>query len=46
MLIYFREEGLQDAPTVLFLHGLGLSHTMWNPQFEGLSDYYHCMDTE
>ena len=43
MSLYFREEGPQDAPTVLFLHGLGLSHTMWNPQFEGLSDYYHCL---
>ena len=46
MSLYFREAGPQDAPTVLFLHGLGLSHTMWNPQIEGLSDYYHCMDTE
>jgi pimeloyl-ACP methyl ester carboxylesterase len=43
MSLYFREEGPPDAPTVLFLHGLGLSHTMWNPQFEGLSDYYHCL---
>ena len=43
MSLYFREEGPQDAPTVLFLHGLGLSHTMWNTQIEGLSDYYHCL---
>ena len=43
MSLYVREEGPQDAPTVLFLHGLGLSHTMWNPQFEGLSDYYHSL---
>ena len=43
MSLYFREEGPHDAPTVLFLHGLGLSHTMWNPQFEDLSDYYHCL---
>jgi pimeloyl-ACP methyl ester carboxylesterase len=43
MSLYVREEGPQDAPTVLFLHGLGLSHTMWQPQFEGLSHYYHCL---
>jgi pimeloyl-ACP methyl ester carboxylesterase len=40
---YVREEGPRDAPTVLFLHGLGLSHSMWNPQFEGLSDYSNCL---
>jgi len=43
MSLYVREEGPRDAPTLLFLHGLGLSHTMWNPQFEGLSDSYHCL---
>jgi pimeloyl-ACP methyl ester carboxylesterase len=43
MSLYVREEGPRDAPTVLFLHGLGLSHTMWRPQFEGLSDSYHCL---
>jgi pimeloyl-ACP methyl ester carboxylesterase len=41
--LYVREAGPRDAPTVLFLHGLGLSHTMWQPQFEGLSDSYHCL---
>ena len=43
MSLYVREAGPKDAPTVLFLHGLGVSHTMWQPQFEGLSDLYHCL---
>lgn len=43
MSLYVHEAGPRDAPTVLFLHGLGLSHTMWQPQFEGLSDSYHCL---
>ncbi len=41
MSLYVREKGPRDAPAVLFLHGLGLSHTMWNPQFERLCDSYH-----
>ena len=46
MSLYVREAGPRDAPTVLFLHGLGLSHTMWNPQFEGLSGSYHCLASD
>ena len=43
MSLFVYEVGPKDAPAVLFLHGLGLSHTMWQPQFERLSDYYHCL---
>ena len=43
MSLYVREAGPSDAPAVLFLHGLGLSHAMWQPQFERLSDSYHCL---
>jgi pimeloyl-ACP methyl ester carboxylesterase len=43
MSLYVREKGPRNAPAVLFLHGLGLSHTMWNPQFEQLCDSYHCL---
>jgi pimeloyl-ACP methyl ester carboxylesterase len=43
MSLYVREAGPRDAPTVLFLHGLGLSHAMWQPQFERLADEYHCL---
>jgi pimeloyl-ACP methyl ester carboxylesterase len=41
--LYVREAGPSDASAVLFLHGLGLSHAMWQPQFERLSDSYHCL---
>ena len=42
-LLYVREMGPKEAPAILFLHGLGLSHTMWRPQFERLGDFYHCL---
>ncbi len=42
-LLYVREMGPKEAPAILFLHGLGLSHTMWHPQFERLGDFYHCL---
>jgi len=42
-LLYVHEMGPKEAPAILFLHGLGLSHTMWHPQFERMADYYHCL---
>jgi pimeloyl-ACP methyl ester carboxylesterase len=42
-LLYVHEIGPKEAPAILFLHGLGLSHTMWHPQFERLGDFYHCL---
>lgn len=41
--LYVREAGPCDAPAVLFLHGLGLSGAMWQPQFERLADDFHCL---
>ncbi len=43
MSLYVREAGPWDAPAVLFLHSLGLSGAMWQPQFERLADDYHCL---
>jgi pimeloyl-ACP methyl ester carboxylesterase len=41
--LYVREAGPCSAPAVLFLHGLGLSGAMWQPQFERLADDFHCL---
>lgn len=41
--LYVREAGPAGATAIIFLHGLGLSSAMWQPQFERLSDYYHCL---
>ena len=43
MSLSVREAGPVAAPAVLFLHGLGLSGAMWQPQFERLADFYHCL---
>ena len=37
----WREAG--DGPTALFLHGLGLTRTGWEPQLAGLSDSRRCV---
>ncbi len=42
MSLYIHEAGAPDAPTVVFLHGLGLSGAMWQPQMERLMDF-HCL---
>jgi pimeloyl-ACP methyl ester carboxylesterase len=40
--MYCLEIGPQDAPTLLFLHGGGLSGRQWQPQVEALKDF-HCL---
>jgi pimeloyl-ACP methyl ester carboxylesterase len=42
MSLYFQESGSNTAPTIIFLHGGGVSGWMWQPQIEQLSDY-HCI---
>ena len=32
-----------DAPTIVFLHGLGVSSWMWKDQIAALSNDYHCL---
>lgn len=41
-MLHTRESGPKDAPTILFLHGGGLSGRQWTPQMQQLSDY-HCL---
>ena len=43
MALYLRQAGPADAPCLVFLHGLWLSGSMWQPQLELLSDEYHCL---
>jgi pimeloyl-ACP methyl ester carboxylesterase len=40
--LYVHEAGSLQAPTIVFLHGLGGSGSMWQPQLEHLRDY-HCL---
>src|SRR2546425_8150775 len=39
MPIYVHQAGPADATSIVFLHGLGLSGAMWQPQFQRLPDY-------
>jgi pimeloyl-ACP methyl ester carboxylesterase len=43
MALYLREAGPADAPSLVFLHGLWLSGSMWGPQIELLAAEYHCL---
>ncbi len=42
MPLYVHQAGRADAASIVFLHGLGLSGAMWQPQFQRLPDY-HCL---
>src|SRR6266700_1932563 len=39
MPLYVHRAGRADAASIVFLHGLGLSGAMWQPQFQRLPDY-------
>jgi len=39
--IFYREAGLEDAPTILLLHGLPSSSRMFEPLFARLADQFH-----
>ena len=43
MALALREAGLPDAPCLVFLHGLWMSSSMWQPQIERLCQNYHCV---
>ena len=42
MSMYFEERGNNAAPTILFIHGGGISSWMWEKQLEYFKDY-HCI---
>ena len=39
MSLYVHQAGRADGASIVFLHGLGLSGAMWQPQFQSLPDY-------
>src|SRR5260370_32598859 len=39
MPLYVHQAGRADAASIVFLHGLGLSGAMWQPQFQRLPGY-------
>lgn len=43
MTLQAAESGRPDAPTIVFLHGLGVSSWMWTEQIAALSGEYHCL---
>lgn len=43
MTLYVQESGDRTKPTILFLHGLGVSSWMWTDQIENLQADYHCL---
>lgn len=40
MAIYFEEAGDKNAPTIVFIHGGGMSGWMWKKQREAFGDYH------
>jgi pimeloyl-ACP methyl ester carboxylesterase len=43
MSLHVHESGSPNAPTIVFLHALGLSSWMWNEQITALQANYHCL---
>ena len=43
MPLYCAELGERDRPTIVLLHGLGMAHRMWRPQFQALAERFHVL---
>lgn len=43
MDLKLHEQGNVGNPTIMFLHGLGVSSWMWQEQIEALQTKYHCL---
>jgi pimeloyl-ACP methyl ester carboxylesterase len=43
MSLHVHETGSPNAPTIVFLHALGLSSWMWNEPITALQANYHCL---
>ncbi len=45
MSLYVHETGKPDAPSIVFLHGIGTSGWMWEKQIMSLPDF-HCLNVD
>lgn len=45
MSLWVHETGTRDAPTIVFLHGVGTSGWMWQQQVAALADF-HCLNMD
>lgn len=45
MSLYVHETGIPDAPSIVFLHGVGTSGWMWEKQIAALADF-HCLNVD
>ena len=45
MSLWVHETGTRDAPTIVFLHGVGTSGWMWQQQVAALADF-HCLNVD
>lgn len=45
MALYVHETGPLGAPSIVFLHGIGVSGWMWNRQIAALPDF-HCLNVD
>src|SRR3954454_19509371 len=45
MSLYVSESGTPGAPTIVFMHGAGLSGWMWQAQIDTLQDF-HCLNID
>lgn len=43
--LYVNETGMRDAPSIVFLHGVGASGWMWEKQIVAFSDF-HCLNVD
>ncbi|MDX2139094.1 MAG: alpha/beta fold hydrolase [Chloroflexota bacterium] len=43
MSLYIESKGVQGAPTIVFLHGAGVSSWMWTEQIEALASDFHTL---
>jgi pimeloyl-ACP methyl ester carboxylesterase len=46
MTLYTQTYGDPNAPTILFLHGAGVSSWMWTEQIQHLSQRFHCITVD